>query len=112
MNAFGHRLFCAGLEYKMPPPTKKLYSLGALSAAVYANDDAAIRKLANEEGTWRTAVAGDGSPPLVLASQLGYTSLCRTMLEFGADIEAKTDVEAVLYKWQSLVNVVWSMYRC
>ena len=30
MNAFGHRLFCAGLEYKMPPPTKKLYSLGAL----------------------------------------------------------------------------------
>ena len=89
MNAFGHRLFCAGLEYEMPPPTKKLYSLGVLSAAVYANDDAAIRKLANEEGTWRTAVAGDGSPPLVLASQLGYTGLCRTMLELGADIEAK-----------------------
>ena len=88
MNAFGHRLFCAGLEYKMPPPTKKLYSLGALSAAVYANDDDAIRKLAHQD-TWATAVAADGSPPLVLASQLGYTDLCRTMLELGADIEAK-----------------------
>lgn len=88
MSSFGHRLFCAGVDYKMPPPNAELYSLGDLSAAVYSNDAKAIRKLANEDA-WRTPVASDGSPPLVLASQLGYTDLCRIMLELGADIEAK-----------------------
>ena len=91
MNVFGHRLFCAGLDYRMPPPKGKLYSLGDLSAAVYANDTDTIRKLSDREESWKTAVATDGSPPLVLASQLGFTELCHLMLELGADIEAKNE---------------------
>jgi len=88
MNAFGHRLFCAGVDYTMPPPNGQLYSLGDLSAAVYENDADAIRKLASDEA-WKTPVAAGDSPPLVLASQLGHTDLCRLMIELGADIEAK-----------------------
>ena len=90
MTAFGHRLFCAGVEFKMPPSQSKLYSLGQLSAAVYADDADAIRKLASEEA-WQTPVAANGSPPLVLASQLGYADMCRLMLELGADTEARND---------------------
>ena len=86
MNVFGHRLFCAAVDYRMEPPTTLLYSLGDLSAAVYADDAASVRKLASE-AAWRTPVADDGSTPLVLASALGYTDLCRLMLELGSDIE-------------------------
>lgn len=86
MSAFGHRLFCAAVDYKLEPPASLLYSLGNLSAAIYANDAEVVRKLADDE-TWRTPVADDGSVPLVLASALGYTDLCRLMLELGSDLE-------------------------
>lgn len=86
MSTFGHRLFCAAVDYKLEPPASLLYSLGNLSAAIYANDAEVVRKLADDE-TWRTPVADDGSVPLVLASALGYTDLCRLMLELGSDLE-------------------------
>lgn len=91
MNVFGHRLFCVGVGYRMPTPETKLYSLGNLSAAVYADDADAVRKMLVSDEAWNTAVAADGSPPLVLASQLGYTGLCKQMLDWGAHIEAQNE---------------------
>jgi hypothetical protein len=88
MSVFGHRLFCAGVGYSMPKPTGLLYSDGDLAAAVYNDDAAAIRRLACAEA-WQVPTSQNGSPPLVLASMLGHTSLCRVMLELGADVNVR-----------------------
>ncbi len=88
MSAFGHRLFCAGVDYRLQAPTSRLYSDGDLAAAAYDNDADAIRKLATEDA-WRTPTTASGAPPLVLASQLGHTDLCRLMLELGAEVDGK-----------------------
>ncbi|CAN0493141.1 unnamed protein product, partial [Hapterophycus canaliculatus] len=45
MSVFGHRLFCAGVGYSMPPPDGLLHSDGEVAAAVYGNDVNAIRRL-------------------------------------------------------------------
>ena len=88
MGAFGHRLFCAGVGYVLPPAEGCLCSDGDMAAAVYANDPVLVRKFASDEA-WRSRTSAGGSPPLVLASQLGYTDLCQLMLDLGADIEAR-----------------------
>lgn len=88
MVVFGHRLFCAGIGYSLPPAVSKLISLGDLAVAVHKNDADAIRSLACDSA-WRTPIDQQGEPPLAIASLLGYTGLCRLMLELGADVEAR-----------------------
>ncbi len=90
MSIFGHRLFCAGVGYRMPPTETYLVSDGDMAAAVHANDLAKVRQLASEEA-WLSRTSVVGSPPLLLASQLGHTDLCTLILELGADIEARNN---------------------
>jgi len=90
MSVFGHRLFCAGLGYQLPPADGRLHSDGDIAAAVHSNDVDQVRAIASEDA-WKSRTSVGGAPPLVLASQLGYTALCKTMLELGADIEACND---------------------
>ncbi len=85
MNVFGHRLFCAGIDYSMPQPSGLLYSDGEVAAAVYNDDVETIRRVASATA-WQTPTRHEGAPPLVLASTLGHTDLCRVMLELGADV--------------------------
>lgn len=88
MNIFGHRLFCAGIDYEMKPTENLLCSFGDLSASIYENDSEAFRRLASVDA-WQTPTASDGSPPLVLAAILGHADLCKLMLELGSNVEVR-----------------------
>jgi hypothetical protein len=88
---FGHRTFCAAVDYSPPDSTRMLRSDGALIAAVQDADAALIKQLIAEGHDIHAPSTCAGYTALHLAVVKGRPELVQLLLDLGADPHRTAD---------------------
>jgi Ankyrin repeats (3 copies)/Ankyrin repeat len=91
MSAFGHRLFCAAVDYPVPASGKPVRSDGELVAAIRAGDVARIADLLEAGHSLTTPSRSNGYRAIHLAVASGNVETVRFLLQQGADPNQTAD---------------------
>ena len=88
---FGHRCFCAAIDYAAPKSKRPLRSNGALIAAVQDRDANRIKQLIVDGNDIHAPSTFGGYTALHLAVMKGELELVKLLLELGADPNRQAD---------------------
>ena len=68
----------------------------------HQNDAAAVRKLLEEDRTWVQAKDYDNRSPLHVAALHGWIDVAKTLIEYGADVNAQD-------RWKNTVHFICTL---
>lgn len=91
MSTFGHRLFCAAVDYTVPRAARPLRSDGELVAAVLGGDTARIRAMVQSGHRLTTPSRGGGYRPIHIAITAAKPDVVKLLLDLGADPNQTAD---------------------